>query len=142
MPKARNILTQYECGPFRFTKRDDYDRHLVFDHAVAAESASQRERFEAVARALRDLLTQRWLLTQQTHDHKNPKRVYYLSMEFLLGRVLANNVVNAQLLAVTMDVMKKKRHVDPALVEALAEVERHTSLLRVLGTYRSSGDPV
>jgi glycogen phosphorylase len=73
---------------------DCYDRHLVFDHAVAVEEASQRERFEAVARALRDLLTERWLLTQQTHDRANPKRVYYLSMEFLIGRTLVNNIIN------------------------------------------------
>ena len=66
----------------------------MFDHAVSLENASQRERFEAVARVLRDLLTQRWLLTQQAHDRENPKRVYYLSMEFLIGRTLVNNVIN------------------------------------------------
>src|SRR5262245_42374560 len=94
MTKMSKILKQYEVGPFQFHEADYYDRHLVFDHAVAMEHASQRERFEAVARSLRDLLTQRWLLTQQTHDRANPKRVYYLSMEFLLGRSLANNIVN------------------------------------------------
>jgi starch phosphorylase len=94
---APKNLTQYECGPFRFTDEvggDDYDRHLVFDHAVSVERATQRERFEAVARSLRDLLTQRWLLTQQTYDKENPKRVYYLSMEFLIGRTLVNNIIN------------------------------------------------
>jgi starch phosphorylase len=49
------------------------------------EKASHRERFEAVARSLRDLLTQRWLLTEQTYESANAKRVYYLSMEFLIG---------------------------------------------------------
>jgi starch phosphorylase len=58
------------------------------------EEANQRERFEAVARSLRDLLTERWLLTQETHDRENPKRVYYLSMEFLIGRSLVNNIIN------------------------------------------------
>src|SRR4029078_9510912 len=58
-----------------------YDRHLVFDHVVSLANASQRERFEAVARFLRDLLTERWLLTQETYDKENPKRVYYLSMD-------------------------------------------------------------
>src|SRR5262245_9900986 len=96
MPRAsmRNALKQYECGAFKFTNStslEAYDRHVVFDHAVSLEGASQRERFEAVARSLRDLLTQRWLLTQETHDKENPKRVYYLSMEFLLGRTLVNN---------------------------------------------------
>jgi starch phosphorylase len=94
---ASKKLKQYECGGFRFTDKanhDHYDRHLVFDHAVSLENASQRERCEAVARSLRDLLTQRWLLTQQIHHKQNVKQVYYLSMEFLIGRTLVNNIIN------------------------------------------------
>jgi starch phosphorylase len=93
----RKKLKQYECGSLRFTDKahqDCYDRHLVLDHVVSQERAGERDRFEAVARALRDVLAQRWLLTQQTHDSENPKRVYYLSMEFLIGRTLANNITN------------------------------------------------
>lgn len=93
----KTALEQYECNGFRFdgsAEADYYDRHLVFDHAVRLDAANQRERFEAVARTLRDLLTQRWLLTQETHDKENPKRVYYLSMEFLIGRTLINNIIN------------------------------------------------
>jgi starch phosphorylase len=88
------ILKQYEVGPVRLRGEDDYDRHLVFDHVVTLENADQRERFEAVARSLRDVLSQRWLLTQKTQDEANAKQVYYLSMEFLLGRSLANNIIN------------------------------------------------
>jgi glycogen phosphorylase len=87
-------LALYECGPLRFDNADNYDRHVVFDHAVSLQRASERESFEAVARALRDLLTQRWLLTDQTYEKANSKRVYYLSMEFLLGRTLINNIIN------------------------------------------------
>jgi starch phosphorylase len=94
---ATKQIKQYEGGGFTFSGKGDhdyYDRHLVFDHAVRLEKASQRERFEAVARSLRDLLTERWILTQETHDKENAKRVYYLSMEFLIGRTLVNNIIN------------------------------------------------
>jgi starch phosphorylase len=94
---APKQLRQYESEPFTLTDRsahEAYLRHLLLDHVVSLKTASQRERFEAVARSLRDLLTQRWLLTQDTYDKENPKRVYYLSMEFLMGRTLVNNIVN------------------------------------------------
>src|SRR2546427_4966990 len=71
-----------------------YERHLVFDNIVDPMAAGPRERFEAVARSVRDVLSQRWVRTEQTYERENPKRVHYLSMEFLIGRSLANNVTN------------------------------------------------
>lgn len=56
--------------------------------------ASARDRFESFARSVRDALAQRWICTAQTCERENPKLVYYLSMEFLIGRPLANNVTN------------------------------------------------
>ena len=43
---------------------------------------------------MRDVLSQRWVRTEDTYERLNPKRIYYLSMEFLIGRSLANNVMN------------------------------------------------
>ena len=75
-----------------FDDYDWYDRRLVFDHVVSEVQASRRERFEALAWSIRDLLAQRWLLTERTYDKNNPKQVYYLSMEFLIGRTLTNTI--------------------------------------------------
>jgi glycogen phosphorylase len=93
-PPKPDPLARFEGDGFKFPNHDYYDRHVVFDHVVRMESATQRERFEAVAKSLRDLLTQRWLKTTETHNRENPKQVYYLSMEFLIGRSLTNNIVN------------------------------------------------
>jgi glycogen phosphorylase len=90
------LIAQYGFGPVRFTGDKDalYERHLLFDAVVAPSAAGPRERFEAGARSVRDILSQRWALTETTYHRENPKRVYYLSMEFLLGRSLSNNIVN------------------------------------------------
>ena len=50
--------------------------------------------FEAVAKFIRDLLAHRWVKTRQVRERENPKRIYYLSMEFLIGRTLTNNIIN------------------------------------------------
>ena len=100
-------LTEY--GPVRFHSDPNalYDRHLVFDYAIDPDLATPRERYEAVARSLRDVLALRWLRTKKTHYRVDPKRAYYLSMEFLIGRSLASNVSNLLL--------------DPAMLEACRE---------------------
>ena len=90
------LLAQYGCGPIRFSGTDDalYERHLLFDDVVAPNAAGPREQFEAAARSARDVLSQRWVRTENTYDREDPKRIYYLSMEFLIGRSLTNNVTN------------------------------------------------
>ncbi len=90
------LLSRYEKGPFRFSRNDYYDRHLMLDHVVSMKDATTRARFEALAQSLRDLIAQRWILTHQAHETKNVKQVYYLSMEFLIGRTLTNNIANLE----------------------------------------------
>jgi len=93
---AAALREQYGCGPVQFAGNADglYERHLVFDGVIDPSAAGPRERFEAFARSVRDVLSQRWVRSEQTYERQNPKRVYYLSMEFLIGRSLANNVMN------------------------------------------------
>src|SRR5262245_49773658 len=104
------LLNQYGCGPVAFTGDDTalYERHLVFDQVLDPAAAGPRERFEALTRSVRDVLSQRWVRTEQTYEKENPKRVYYLSMEFLIGRSLANNVTNLLLDPFVKDAVKKK----------------------------------
>ena len=108
---VRLLNTQYGCGPVQFAGTNEalYERHLLFDSGVDLAAATARDRFEALARSVRDILSQRWLLTEKTYEQQNPKRLYYLSMEFLIGRSLENNVTNLLLAPVANQVIADKK---------------------------------
>jgi glycogen phosphorylase len=112
------ILDRFNCGSIRFSGDDGlYERHLTFDRVVPVRTATPRDKFEAVARAIRDVLSQRWIKTEQTYQTQNAKRVYYVSLEFLMGRALANNITNMMLDPV-LGPFWKKHKIDPlAIVE-------------------------
>ena len=115
--RLTELLQQYGIGPIQFSGTNDalYERHLTFDRVVDVKKASVRDQFEAAARSIRDVISQRWLRTEQTYAEKNPKRVYYLSMEFLLGRSLANNMTSA-LLGPLAEQAAKTKGLDPLAV--------------------------
>ena len=115
--QTSKLLEQYGCGPVEFTGTDGlYERHLLFDNVIDPETAGPRERFEAVAHSVRDVLSQRWVRTQETYERENPKRIYYISMEFLIGRSLANNVTNLLLNSL---VQRAAREADVSWVSVL-----------------------
>src|SRR5262245_27625888 len=90
--RIASLMPENGCGPIELAGSDNglYERHLAFDNVVKLDAANSRERFEAFARSVRDVLSQRWVQTEDTYERENPKRIYYLSMEFLIGRSLAN----------------------------------------------------
>jgi len=94
--RVSELLKQYGCGPIAFVGSESafYERHLVFDRVTDPSVTTARERFEAVSRSVRDVLAQRWVLTASTYEKADAKRVYYLSLEFLIGRSLTNNIRN------------------------------------------------
>jgi len=104
------LRRQYACGPVELTGTADalYERHLLFDNVIDPATSEARERYEALARSARDILSQRWVRTEQTYDQANPKRAYYLSMEFLIGRSLANNITNLLLSPLVREAIKRR----------------------------------
>src|SRR6266446_9787359 len=105
-----HLLARYGCGSVQFagTENSFYERHLLFDRAIDPRAATLRDQFEAFARSVRDVLAPRWALTTETYARENPKLVYYLSMEFLIGRSLTNNVTNLSLQAVVQHALAQK----------------------------------
>ena len=93
------VLPDLTLGPVKLSGGENrlYERHLAFDQVIPATRVTPRDRFEAIARSVRDILSQRWLKTEQTYQDKNVKRVYYVSLEFLIGRTLENNITNLML---------------------------------------------
>jgi starch phosphorylase len=106
---VNDILKRYECGSVRFSGDPNglYERHLLFDFIDDPAKAGPRERYEALARSVRDVLSQRWFKTQQTYERANPKWVYYLSMEYLIGRSLVNNLSNLLLDSVVQEAARR-----------------------------------
>src|SRR6476659_4911329 len=111
---THTLLERLNCGPIALsgTGAALYERHLTFDRVAPVESATARDRFEAIARAIRDVLSQRWLKTEETYKARNVKRVYYVSLEFLMGRSLANNIANLTIDPIWQDLCAKKG-IDP-----------------------------
>jgi starch phosphorylase len=103
------LRRQYGYGPVELTGTPDalYERHLLFDNVVDPAAASSRQRYEALARSVRDVLSQRWVRTEQTYERADPKRIYYLSMEFLIGRSLTNNIMNLLLGPLVSEALKR-----------------------------------
>ncbi len=69
VPDTEKLIAKYGCGPVHFSGTDEalYERHLLFDSGVDLAGATARDRFEALARSVRDVLSQRWILTENTH---------------------------------------------------------------------------
>jgi glycogen phosphorylase len=68
--------------------------HLIYTRSKDITSATLLDVFYALSFAVRDRLVNRWMRTQRAYQAQDPKRVYYLSAEFLLGRFLSNNLIN------------------------------------------------
>uniref|UniRef100_A0A673ISX5 Alpha-1,4 glucan phosphorylase n=1 Tax=Sinocyclocheilus rhinocerous TaxID=307959 RepID=A0A673ISX5_9TELE len=77
--------------------KKNFNRHLHFTLVKDRNVSTKRDYYFALAHTVRDHLVGRWIRTQQSYYEKDPKRVYYLSLEFYMGRTLQNTMVNLAL---------------------------------------------
>ncbi|MDA3899459.1 MAG: glycogen/starch/alpha-glucan phosphorylase [Spirochaetes bacterium] len=93
--------------------------NLVYSLAKDRYSATDRDIYESLALTTRDRLIERWIKTQQTYYDQDVKRVYYLSMEFLVGRTLGNSLINMDMMDQTAEAVKQVGYE----LEELREIE-------------------
>ena len=87
------------------------------------QEASEQQLFQAVCYAVKDTIIDNWMETQKAYDKKDPKTVYYLSMEFLMGRALGNSLINLKEYKEVADALKEL-HVN---IDAIEDQERDAS---------------
>ena len=68
--------------------------NVKFLYRKTIEEATQEQIFQAVSYTVKDVIIDNWLATQKAYEEQDPKIVYYMSMEFLMGRALGNNLIN------------------------------------------------
>ena len=92
------------------TFKNDVKENVRTLYRKEIEEATPQQIFQAVSYAVKEAIVDDWLATQKTYEKEDPKTVYYMSMEFLMGRALGNNLINMtaykDLVMVVLDVLQ------------------------------------
>src|SRR4051795_629628 len=98
MPTPSHILTLPTLHPHAAELRDAILNKLTYSCSKTPSNAGPYDWYLATVLALRDRMVDRWLESEQRTERKHGKRVYYLSIEFLIGRLLFDSLINLRLL--------------------------------------------
>ncbi|GAB4108804.1 MAG: glycogen/starch/alpha-glucan phosphorylase [Acidobacteriota bacterium] len=102
-----------------FSLRNQFAEHMEFGLVKTRLTATEYDYYLALSMAVKDRLVRRWLRTQQTYAQQDARRVYYLSLEFLMGRLLANTLINMDYYEECREIIRE----DGLILEDLMEVE-------------------
>ena len=100
---VKNYRKRMDTGALQLSIQN----HLLYTRAKDEYSATDYDRYMSLAYAVRDRIVERWIKTQQAYYNEDVKRVYYLSLEYLLGRALLNNIINLNLIDEMKYIIKK-----------------------------------
>ena len=87
--------------------KESFLKHLMLSLAKSPEHASNLDRYQALALSIRDLMVERWIATKDTYELKQPRTVYYISLEFLMGRTLGNAMINLGVYDAAVEALKE-----------------------------------
>jgi glycogen phosphorylase len=107
-----------------FSLSNQFAEHMEFSLVKTRPTATRYDFYQALAMAVKDRLVRKWLRTQQTYREKRARHIYYLSLEFLPGRMLANTLIN-------MDYYERCREIirqDGLILEEIMEEEHDMGL--------------
>jgi starch phosphorylase len=96
-PVCHDLIRNYQRLGTVEAIRLSFQNHLRYTLAKDEFTATDRDRYYALAMTVRDRLVEKWIATSQQYYRDDVKRVYYLSLEYLIGRVMGNNIINLRL---------------------------------------------
>lgn len=103
MLKKENVITEFDKDMFKTSVL--YILKTLYRKPL--NEATPQQIFQAVSYAVKDIIVDNWLETQQKYEEEDPKMVYYFSMEFLMGRALGNNILNLSVYHQVQEVLEE-----------------------------------
>jgi len=123
-PRKTASPRQYALNAEEHSIDNSLANHLIYTSGRHADAATTRDWYETTAHTVRDHLIERWVGTVENYYDKDPKRVYYLSLEFLIGRMLSNAALNLGIHGQVRDGL----HALGQTMEAVADMETDAAL--------------
>nr|MBP7461419.1 glycogen/starch/alpha-glucan phosphorylase [Candidatus Delongbacteria bacterium] len=107
-----------------YSLANQFAEHLEFFLVKDKITATQEDIYYSLSMSIRDRLVRKWLRTQQEYKEKDVKRVYYLSLEFLMGRLLGNTLINMNYYDQCYNILKQEGY----NLETIKEMENDMGL--------------